>query len=266
MKDFQILIPMTGNGSRFKKAGYKTLKPFIEIYKKPMIEWVVKLFPGDENKINFICREDHLRENSYFKKTLETIAPRAKIIALEGWEKKGPAYDILSCSNKIDDSKPTIVSYCDYFMKWDYTQFKTDVLNKECDGAIPTYTGFHPNLIPEKNLYASCKTDKFSNLLEIREKYSWHKEKSKSLHSPGTYYFKEGGLMKRYIEKMINANDTVNSEYYMSLPYNYMVQDGLTIWCPTNVKKFCQWGTPRDLEEFLKWQKIIKLQEEEEEK
>ena len=45
----------------------------------------------------------------------------------------------------------------------------------------------------------------------------------------------------------------INDEYYMSLPFNYMVQDGLTVWCPTNVTKFCQWGTPEDLAEHLSW-------------
>ena len=56
-EDMQILIPMTGNGSRFVNKGYSRLKPFIEVHGRPIIEWVVKMFKGDEHLINFICRE-----------------------------------------------------------------------------------------------------------------------------------------------------------------------------------------------------------------
>ena len=38
----QIIIPMTGYGSRFVAAGYKDLKPFIPIMGHPIIEWIVK--------------------------------------------------------------------------------------------------------------------------------------------------------------------------------------------------------------------------------
>ena len=54
--------------------------------------------------------------------------------------------------------------------------------------------------------------------------------------------------MEHYINQMIDSKDHINSEYYLSLPYNYMVKDGLKVWCPNDVKYFCQWGTPHDLE------------------
>lgn len=38
----QIIIPMTGYGSRFVAAGYKELKPFIQVMGHPIIEWIVK--------------------------------------------------------------------------------------------------------------------------------------------------------------------------------------------------------------------------------
>ena len=39
----------------------------------------------------------------------------------------------------------------------------------------------------------------------------------------------------------------------MSLPFNYLVRDGLKVWCPSNIEYFCQWGTPEDLEDYLFW-------------
>ena len=63
--------------------------------------------------------------------------------------------------------------------------------------------------------------------------------------------------MEHYVNQMIDNKDHINSEYYLSLPYNYMVKDGLKVWCPNHVKYFCQWGTPHDLEEYLYWNKCI---------
>jgi len=254
----QILIPMTGNGTRFKVAGYKRLKPFIKIHGKPIIHWVCKMFSPDLHNITFICRKDHYKNLSYFKKELNEAAPKAKIFFVEDWEKKGPTVDVLKSDQIIDDKKPVLISYCDYFMNWNYTSFKEKLKKKNPDGAIPCYTGFHPHLIPKKNLYATCRVDKKGFLLEIKEKYQINKDKTKDFQSPGLYYFKSGEILKKYCRKMIKAKDQIKGEFYMSLPFNYLVKDGLKVWCPAEVEEFCQWGTPEDLDEYLFWVNSLK--------
>ncbi|RRD40753.1 capsular biosynthesis protein [Leptotrichia sp. OH3620_COT-345] len=253
-----IIIPMTGYGSRFVAAGYKELKPFINVQEKPIIEWIVKgMYPNEENFL-FICRKEHLDRDVNMKKKLIKIAPKAKIFEVDNWIKKGPVYDVLRAADMINDNDPCIINYCDFYMLWDYQKFMKDVIKKNCEGAIPCYTGFHPNLLPEKNVYASCFTDEKNNLIEIREKYSFEKNKTKAKHSPGVYYFKTGKILKKYSKILIESNQEINGEYYASLLYNFMVDDGLKVWVPLNVKKFCQWGTPEDLEEYLFWIKIVK--------
>ena len=249
----QIIIPMTGNGSRFASAGFEIIKPFIKVHGKPMIEWVVKMFPGDEGQITFICRDEHLEKHSYVQKTLNEVAPNAQIFSIKDWVKKGPVFELLNASAVIDDDEPVIVSYCDFYMHWNYDNFKREITNNQCDGAIPCYSGFHPHLIPKNNLYASCKTDSSENLIEIKEKFSWEEDKAKAFHSPGVYYFKSGKILKKYCKALVEAEDSINGEYYASLPFNYLVKDGLTVWCPVNVSHFCQWGTPKDLAEFNFW-------------
>ena len=91
----QIIIPMTGHGSRFKNAGYSKLKPFIEVHGKPIIEWVVKMFPGDEDKITFLCQDDHIKSLKYFYPELLKVSPKSRIFPIKNWAKKGPVYDIL---------------------------------------------------------------------------------------------------------------------------------------------------------------------------
>ena len=249
----KIIIPMTGYGSRFVAAGYKDLKPFIKVQGKSIIQWIIEGMYPNEKDILFVCRQEHLDNIPNMRERLLDIAPTAKIFSIKDWIKKGPVYDVLRASEMIEDDKQCIINYCDFYMTWNYDKFVSDVTERGCDGAIPCYSGFHPHLLIEKNLYASCKTDENDNLIEIREKYSFEKDKTKAKHSPGTYYFKNGATLKKYCQKMVDAGEVLNGEYYASLPYNYMVRDGKKVWVPVNVDKFCQWGTPEDLADYLFW-------------
>ena len=57
----QIVIPMSGFGERFRRAGYSVPKPLIEVDGKPIIQHVIEMFPGEE-KFIFICNENHLQD------------------------------------------------------------------------------------------------------------------------------------------------------------------------------------------------------------
>lgn len=254
----QIIIPMTGYGSRFVAAGYKDLKPLIKVQGKTMLEWIVHGMYNHEDEFIFVCREQHLEERPWLRKYLSQLAPSTVIVSIKNWEKKGPVYDVLKAENYINKEQPAIINYCDFYMAWDWEKFKSDVQKNACDGAVPCYTGFHPNLIPEKNVYASCQTDNEDFLLEIREKYSFEVNKFKAKHSPGVYYFRTGEIMLKYCQKLVDSDENINGEFYASLPYNFMVQDGLKVWIPCNVEWFCQWGTPEDMQEYLFWTDICR--------
>ena len=246
----QLVIPMSGLGSRFAKQGYRDLKPLINVQGHPIIEWVLRMFPGINQPL-FICRNDHL-ENTEMLSILQAVKPNGRIFGVEG-AKLGPVGALISAFNVIDDDAPIIVSYCDYYMNWDFAAFLHLCDKNDYDGAIPCYTGFHPHLLPNKNLYASCQVNSSNELIEIREKFSFETNKKKALHSPGTYYFKSGRLLKQYCIALVKAKQSIGGEYYVSLVYNQMVADGLCVWAGANVDFFCQWGTPTDLEEYLYW-------------
>ena len=256
----QILIPMTGNGLRFVNAGYDILKPFIRVHNQPIIQWVLKIFAGYEEQIKLICREEHLKELPYVSKELESIASKVEIFSIKNWKKQGPVHDLLQAEEIIKSNEPTIVSYCDYYMSWNFQKFLEDIKKNSCDGSLPCYSGFHPHLIPKKNLYASCKVDAQDYLIEIKEKYSWNTDKTEDRHSPGFFYFKTGDILLESCKSLMKSKEDINGEYYLSLAYNHMVQAGQKVWCPNNVEYFCQWGTPEDLQEYEFWNNLGKLQ------
>ncbi len=258
----KIIIPMTGYGSRFVAAGYQELKPLIRVQGRPIIEWIVKgMYPGETDFL-FVCREEHLRSIPEMRPFLEALAPQGRIYAVHNWVKQGPVCDVLRAADAIGDDEPCIVNYCDFYMDWDYAAFCRKAAERGCDGAVPCYSGFHPHLLPEKNLYASCLVDEDENLVEIREKFSFEADKTKARHSPGVYYFRTGALLKHYFRKQMDCGQTLNGEHYASLPYNFLVEDGRKVWVPVNVEFFCQWGTPEDLQDYLFWTQQTRRYEE----
>lgn len=250
----KIVIPMTGQGSRFKKAGYDTYKALIKIHGKPVIQHVVELFPGETDFI-FICRNDML-ETTDLRELLLGLVPTAKVVGIDA-HKLGPVFTVAQIYDLIGDEEEVICNYCDFSMVWDYAHFKNYVHENDVDGAVICYTGFHPHLLHPKNLYATCLTDGDRNMLEITEKHDYETDRTKGFYSGGTYYFKKGKYIKQYFEELMQNKVTVFDEYFISLPYNFMRRDGLNVKVYADVPYFCQWGTPEDMEEFVTWENIF---------
>jgi NDP-sugar pyrophosphorylase family protein len=248
----QIIIPMSGIGQRFLDSGYLNPKPLIKVDGKPMIEHVVHLFPGEKNFI-FVCNEEHLRTTD-LKSILNRIAPEGKIFSIPV-HKKGPVFAVKAVEEMILDEEEVIVNYCDFSKKWDYCDFLKNVRFREADGAITAYRGFHPHMLASPN-YAFIK-ESSEWLIEIREKQSFVRNKMNQYASDGTYYFKYGKFVKKYFQRLMERNIHTNGEYYVSMVYNLMRQDGLKI-AIYEIERMLQWGTPEDLREYQQYSDYFK--------
>ncbi|MFK5949589.1 MAG: NTP transferase domain-containing protein [Methylococcales bacterium] len=242
-----IVIPMSGIGKRFIDAGYTAPKPLIEIDGKPIIQHVVELFPG-ESKFTFICNQVHL-ETTNMKEVLQKIAPQGNVVSIEP-HKLGPVYAVSQISDLIDDDEEVIVNYCDFGTYWDYADFLQHTRNRNADGAIPSYKGFHPHMLGSTN-YAFMRDDK-QWMLEIKEKEPFTDNRMEEYASNGTYYFSKGKFIKKYFKELMQRDINLNGEFYVSLVYNLLIEDGLNVSI-YNIQHMLQWGTPGDVAEYQAW-------------
>lgn len=241
---------MAGSGKRFSDAGFSEIKPLIKVHGKTMIEYVVDFFPGETDFV-FICANEHLKNLGLLKEELLRIKPTAKIIGIDYQTQKGPVWGVIWAMDAIDNDLPTIFSYCDYNIFWQYNEFKKFALETNADGIVVSYTGLHPHLLGP-NFYAGVKTDEKGKILEIKEKHSYAQNKMDSWHSCGMYYFKSGKLAKEAFKKHAQGPAHENGEYYISTVYNELITEGrLCLNYPIDF--FCQWGTPEDLKEYELW-------------
>ena len=247
-----LIIPLGGLGKRFAAAGYRDLKPFIQVEGKPIIAHVLDMFPGEDNPI-FICRDEHLATLP-IASLLRTLRPNCMILSMRP-HNEGPVLALQQVYHSIPDDEEILVSYCDFTGLWDYEDFKKVVKESDADGAIPSYIGFHPHLLGP-NLYGHMRWDEKNHLLEIREKESFTNDKMQEYGAVGMYWFKSGKIMKQYFDEAVRLNLKTGAEYFCSLPYNLMVRDGLKVLIH-EMPFFCQWGTPEDLEEYEAWSRAF---------
>ena len=248
----QIIIPMSGSGERFRRAGFKDPKPLINVDGKPIIAHVIDLFPGEKDFV-FICNRHHL-ESTSMRSVLEQYCPTGKIIPIEP-HKFGPVYAVAQAYPEIDDQSQAIVNYCDFSCYWDYGHFKKWLEDTKPDGCIPAYRGFHPHSLGDTN-YAFMRVQE-GCVTEIQDKKPFTANKIDEFASSGTYYFASGDSLKRFFSEALSRDLSTNGEYYCSLVYNLMINRGLSVSL-YELQHFMQWGTPQDLSEYLRWSAAFK--------
>ena len=244
----KVVIPMSGMSSRFVAAGYEIPKYLIEIDGKKVIEHIVGLYPEDSDFV-FIINDKHKKETNIVE-VLENIAENKEIVTIPR-HKKGPVFSVSQFEDLIDDDEEVIVNYCDFSIFWDYRHFKGYVDAVECDGCVICYTGFHPHMLGSDN-YAFCRTDDENKILEVREKQPFTDDKMSEFASAGNYYFRKGSYIKKYFKQLMDEDININGEYYVSLIYNLLIQDGLDNRV-YEVPYMLQWGTPSDLDIYNSW-------------
>jgi NDP-sugar pyrophosphorylase family protein len=249
-----IIIPMSGFGERFRKAGYQTPKPLILIDGKPIIGHVIDMFPG-ETKFTFICNSEHLENSAYnMRSILLTHCPTGNILSINP-HKLGPIHAVLQAIHLIDETEEVVINYCDFSCYWDWQNFKKFVSLSDSAGCIPAYSGFHPHSLGSTN-YAYLKEND-GWVSDIQEKQPFTSNRMQEFASSGTYYFKNGEILKNAFNYVVDNDLSLNGEYYVSLAYRYLFKEQLPV-SVYPLQHFMQWGTPEDVNEYLQWSDIFK--------
>jgi len=238
---------MSGTGSRFSAKGYKEIKPLVPVFGKPIIKYIIEKFSTEDDFI-FICREEHLLNKELnLKNYLSSLAPKTKVLSVEN-HKLGPVHSLLEIKKYIDNENEVIVNYCDFDWRWNYSDFKEWLLEEKPSAALCVYSGFHPHYINPAP-YAHTRNHQ-NHILEIKEKESFTKYREEEFAASGTFYFSTGKLLVEACEWLLNKDEKINGEFYVSLLFNYFPSKKLRSLVYV-IKNFMQWGTPEDLEEYI---------------
>lgn len=227
---------MAGEGSRFSQAGFKTIKPLIPIFDKPMVEHVIDSIGITDAKWIFIVQKKH-RDEYNLDEVLHLIKPGCIIVDTGGGVTEGAACSILLAENHIDLENPLIIVNSDNIIHWDVNELMR--LNEEClDGMILCFRDTNPK-------WSFVRLDENGHVLEVAEKTP-----ISDIATAGMYIWKTGKSFVQSAKMMIDKNIRVNGEFYLCPVYNQNVVLGEKIGVSW-VKSMHGVGTPEDLKKYL---------------
>lgn len=250
----QVVIPMSGLGRRFLKAGFATPKPLIEIFGKPMFQWAREMYPADWETI-FVVNTEHLSDKKLnMREKLLKVDPNAVIVELEP-HSFGPGFAVNAATAAIKDYAPVIINYCDFAGTFNSDQGLRDLI--KYDSWVLTYSGFNPHML-RSNKFAYVKKNTSGEVIDIQEKQPFTNDPNSEETSAGAYGFKSGSILKSALKFQLD-NPTIYSlggEFYTSLTVKAALDLSFSVGT-TLMDKFFQWGTPEDLSDFIYWNNSV---------
>lgn len=243
MRILHIVMPMAGEGSRFAKAGWTTPKPLIELNGQPLFKHAISSVAteGVRMKYSFIVRKEHI-EKYRIDVGIRAFLPEANIFSVANTT-RGAVETCLMASSAIADDDGVIVMDCDLeFRSAKFIEIIKGILSQSLEeaegGALVSFESDQP-----KYSYAEIGADGCVKRTAEKEVISNHA-------LCGAYFFSTGRRFKQIARQLLNEPEFKKPEYYVSLLYNYMLEDGEKVYLAP-MEEYYSYGTPEELNRYL---------------
>ena len=235
-----IIIPMAGEGKRFKNEGIKKPKFMIEVKNKSLFEWSLASLPTDiSKKIIFICLYEHEKEfkvSKFIKNIMDKKYPKLKYELIYINEITGGQVEtVLHVKHLVRPESSIMIFNIDtHFVS---SRLKSRVLtmnNREVDGLLGCFESDDDNL-------SFIKLNKTGFVEEVKEK-----EVISEYASTGLYIFTNAEVFFEAGKQMVENGNKVKNEYYVSEIYNMLLKSGKKFEIDI-AEEFFTLGTPDDI-------------------
>lgn len=235
-------MPMAGEGSRFRNAGWTTPKPLIELNGKPLFVRAIESVrvEGAPMKYSFIVRKEHIDDYGV-DRSIRAILPEANIYSVEKTT-RGAVETCLIAESGIDNDDAVVVMDCDLeFDSKEYRRLIEAALNETGDeargGALVSFESDEP-----KYSYAEVGGDGLVTRTAEKEVISKHA-------LCGAYFFASGREFKAVAHRLLDEPVMLKPEFYVSLLYNYLLRDGSPVRLAP-MEMYRSYGTPEELKQW----------------
>lgn len=234
----KIIITMAGEGSRFKKIGFKVPKHEIIAKEKSLFEWSLlslKDFFAEE----FIFL---VREGNYSLKFLNEICKnlgieRYKIKEIKNLTDGQGTTAYLADEYLVDEDEICIYNIDTYIKEFEIK--KIDLINS--DGFIPVFEA-------EGDKWSFIKVNNENKIVEVSEKI-----RISNLGTIGFYHFKKWKDYKAIYKLFKEEIKKEFKEMYIAPMYKYMIEEDKKLtYKIISRDNFFVLGTPEDIERFDK--------------
>ena len=238
-----VIIPMAGQGKRFKSNGITKPKFMIKVKNKSLFEWSLDSLPLDiSKKIIFVCLEEHeknFKVSEFIKNIMNEKYSSVKydLVYLQNTT-GGQAETVLHAKHLIDPESSLIIYNIDtHFVS---TRLKSKILtlkNEKIDGILGCFESNDENLS-----FVKLNQDGFVSQIKEKEKIS-------NLASTGLYIFSSAKQFIETTEEIIENDIKVKDEFFISGVYGFLLKSGKKFVVDL-AEEFIPFGTPEDIKKF----------------
>ena len=240
-KNFIGIMPMAGEGLRFKKHGHVLPKPFIKINKVPMFLRAAKSFPSNLRWV-FVTNSSVRSKHNVIK----SLKIKKKNFFLYLQKKtQGQASTVYKSLKYINKTKIIIVHSCDLSFKINFNFFKEKI--NENDLLVFTAKGTSYQLNNHKQ-FSWVRKNFNSYEISIKKNFRYKKNVKVLI---GTFAFKNKKVLKNLLEYTFKKKMRINNEYYLDTLMLVAKKLGYKLGELT-VDKYVSWGSHK---EYLKYKK-----------
>lgn len=236
-----IIMPMAGEGNRFKDAGYTMPKPLIEYNGKPLF---VNAMDSVKNikydSITFVVREEHLKEHQ-IDQVIHQYYPDAIIMVIQETTRGAADTVFLAVRNLIlshvaEYTDSIIIMDCDVVVQSE--QWEKAINKPTMDGILLSF-----NSNDDRYSYAAVVNNKVLRTAE-KEPISEHAITSPYFIKKIEYFVDSFHDMERFHKP---DGSMTYKEMYVSLLYNFLIANKHNIKL-IPVDSIISLGTPEELE------------------
>lgn len=240
----KVIVLMAGEGKRFKDAGYKESKPFIDVVGKPMVERMTDSLPF----LKDVFAEDWwfaLRAEDYSKAEDPVLAWSSPLEILQ--DRYGKEINTVVFNETTRGSLETAKIVADRMVGWSENARYDDLLILDCDNIfngegfdeflmkrIPPHHSFgaicHFAPIDDTNHWCFAMKGK-DDIIEVIWERSDLLRESGADPVMGVWYFSSVNLFKSVADVILGRNETnVDGEFYMSQAMSELIMKGFPVY------------------------------------
>tara|TARA_B100000035_G_C20865979_1_gene493960 strand:+ start:49 stop:801 length:753 start_codon:yes stop_codon:yes gene_type:complete len=239
IKGFIGVMPMAGEGLRFKSHGYTKPKPLILVNNIPMFINASRTFPKKLKWIYIINKKiDKIKIEKKYLKLLHK-----KIFLTLNKKTSGQASTVYKSLKYIKNNDAIIVHSCDLSFDINFSVLKKKL--KQNDILVFTAKGTKYHL---KNHRQFSWVKKYKNKYKISLKKNF-KARKQSKVLIGTFAFKNKKIMKKLLEYSFKKKAKINKEYYMDTLTLLAEKIGYKL-NEVVVKNYNSWGSHKELKNY----------------
>ncbi|MBU6452166.1 MAG: NTP transferase domain-containing protein [Cyanobacteria bacterium REEB67] len=252
-----LLMPMAGQGARFRAVGYDLPKPLIDVSGKAMVVQASLSLPPAKRHVFVVQKE--LLANSELEAVLRSQFENLDIVSLDGLT-EGQAITclegLLGALPPVDPGNNLLIGACDNGMLFDAGKWATLIEDQSIDVAAFSFR-HHTSSKRNPQMYGWLKVANDSSLFPTVTAVSVKKAISATPAEDhaivGAFFFRKTAYFFEALRILQERDIRVNGEFYVDSLIDILVQ--LKRHCVAfEVEEYICFGTPNDLLTYNYWQ------------